>query len=252
MHRRGSGISLTEKGPLAARRLRPAAFALLVILSAPSTVRSAVDMKSLLAEMDAAWARVDSYQTRVEVKNSGADGSVEIERFLYSFKKPRRIRIDMETPHPGMVIIYPDENGKAVVRLSGVARLLPLHLSPESRLLLSSTGQRIDQTDLGLLIANIRHSLTDKRRGPVNAFEEQDLVSIRVMADDHFRPNVVTSYEFLIDRKYRLPVGVTELTTDGRMERTVRFHDLTINRTLPAGFFDGEDALKDDVYEQTR
>ncbi len=190
------------------------------------------DIPTLLNKMDTAYAGVNDYRAEMEVRKYEKDGSFETEKFLYTFKKPKWIRLDFQSPHPGMILIYPDENGKAVLR-----RFFTFHLPVDSPLLRVSSGQRIDQTDLGLLIRNISHSLTDRRRGPVEMTDEGGDIQVRVLADDHFREGVSTEYRFSIDKNLWLPVQVEESTPDGHLERTIIFRNLKINIEVPSSFF---------------
>ncbi len=196
-----------------------------------------LDPRALLKKLEEAYAGVKDYKTLVEVKTFKSDGSSETEKFVYSFKKPNLIRIDFESPHKGMVLVYPDRNGKVAVQPSGLAHLLRLHLAPDSGLLKNSSGQRIDQTDIGLLISNIGHSLTDQSRGPAEITEEDGYARIRVLAVDHFRENVNTLYRFSVNKKSWLPGKVEEFTPDGRLKRSVTFEDLRVNNGFPDSFF---------------
>jgi len=195
------------------------------------------DSESLLKNTAGASAQVTDYQTNIEVRTYRRDGSFAIQKFLYTFKKPDRIRLDFETPHSGMVLVYPDENGRAVLRPPGLGRFFTLHLAPGNSLLRMSSGQRIDQTDLGLLIKNIGHSLTDQRRGPAEFAEDDGYIRVRVLADDHFQKGVETRYQFLIDKKLWLPAEVEESTPEGRLERKIIFHNLRINTDVPDSWF---------------
>jgi len=195
-----------------------------------------LDTNTLLKKMDAAYAQVEDYQTNVEVRNYKRDGSFETQKFSYTFKKPKWIRLDFESPYSGMVMVYPDKNGKVTVRPSGMAHFFEFHLSPESPLLKTFSGQRIDQTDLGLLIQNISHSLTDQRRGPVE-MEENAYVRIRVLAVNHFDEGIVTHYDFFIDKDLWLPVKVEESTPEGHLVRTITFGDLRMNTSVPDSLF---------------
>ncbi len=190
----------------------------------------------LLKKMEAAYARVEDYQMNVEVKNYKNGGSSEIQKFLYTFKKPKWIRIDFESPHSGMILIYPDKDGKVKVESPGLAHIFKFDLSPENPLLRTPFGQRIDQTSLELLIQNISHSLTDQRRGPVH-INENAHVRIRVLATNHFRKSVVTLYQFFIDKHLWLPVKVEESTPEGQLERTITFRNLRINTGVQDHFF---------------
>ncbi len=191
----------------------------------------------LLKRMEAAYARVEDYQAKVTVQAYQNDGSVETKMFLYTFKKPNRIRLDFESPHPGLILTYPDKNGKVVVRPSGWVSFFKLRLSPDSRLLKDSSGQRIDQTEMGLLIKHIERSLTDQRRGPSEISEEKETIRIRVLAENPFRKGALTLYQFFIDQGLCLPTKVEESAPDGRLQRTVTFQNLKINTGISDAFF---------------
>ncbi len=185
-----------------------------------------------MEKMEVAYAGVNDYQANMEVRTFGKDGFFDTRKFLYTFKKPKKIRLDFESPYAGMIIVYPDQNGKAALR-----RFFTFHLAPDNPLLQVSAGQRIDQTDLGLLIKNIFHSLTDHRRGPLELTEGDKDIRIRVIADDHFREGVVTLYQFLIDKDLWLPVKVEESSPDGLLERTIALRNLRTNIDVPDNFF---------------
>ncbi len=195
------------------------------------------DAAALVKRMEAAYARVNDYRMRVEIRIFRDDGSFRKKDILYTFKKPKSIRLDLKEPHPGMIVVYPDEEGKAVVQPPGVARFLKLHLATDSSLLVEPPGQRIDQTDLGLLIRHISHSVSDQRRGEPEISEENGRIRIQVTAADHFRAGVVTRYVFWIDEQTWLPAGVEESTPDGRLERTISFKNLETNIGVPDTFF---------------
>ncbi len=217
----------------------PALLVLLLVAALPSAAfGSAETAMTVLENMRAAYEQVDAYQARMEVNTAKADGSREVERFVYSFRKPRQVRLDMETPHPGAVVIYPDKNGNVYVKLRRKSMLPALHLRPDSRLLKGYAGHRIDQSDIGLLIGNISHSLTDQRRGPMETSEEGGFVTLRVLAADHFHPDMMTYYEFRIDEKTWLPSRVIEMTPEGRIKRITTLENMRINPDLPGSLFD--------------
>ena len=198
----------------------------------------------LIAKMSAAYSRLTAYQTEVETNEYDRGRVVGTRRFRYSFKKPHQVRIDMETPHPGMRLVYPDEKGKVSVRFGGWKAFLKLHLAPDNVLLRTRSGQRIDQSDFGLLIQNIGHSLTDRRRGEFRLSEGADRLLLDVLAEDHFLVGEVTRYRFIIDKSHWLPVEIREYTPDGLLKRTVNFHKLQTAPDLPDRFFliDEEDS----------
>jgi hypothetical protein len=195
------------------------------------------DARDLLKTMEAAYARVEDYRARIEVTTYEKKGAVETKKFLYTFKKPNRIRLDFESPHSGLILSYPDLKGKVVVRPTAWIPFFKLRLVPDNSLLLDSSGQRVDQTDLGNLIKHIEHSLTDQRQGPSEIANEGGHFRIKVLADDPFRAGSVTLYQFFIDRTLLLPIKVEESTPDGRLQRKITFEGLLINTGVPEEFF---------------
>jgi outer membrane lipoprotein-sorting protein len=195
------------------------------------------DTESLLKKMEAAYEGVNDYQAHLQVRTLKKDGSLATKEVLYTFKKPHWIRVDFKSPHRGLVLIYPNPDGKVVVRPSGLARILALRVSPDSSILAVSPGQWIDQTDLGLLIANIGHSLTNQRRSEMAVAEQDGGIRIQVLADNHFREGVITRYQFLIDRDLWLPVEVEESTPEGVLERRISFETLRVNTGVPDTVF---------------
>lgn len=196
----------------------------------------------IIGKMKAAYAQIEDYQAEIEVGVYHEGAVVEMERFLYTFKKPNHIRFDVESPYPGMIIVFPDDDGKVVVKPGGLFGFLKLRLSPDSFLLRTYSGQRIDRTDMGLLIENIAHSLTDRRRGEIKLSERDGRLLVEVPAEDHFLAGVVTLYHFYIDKSRWLPVGVKEFTPDGVIKREVIFRKLRTSVGIPDSFFriDGE------------
>ncbi len=210
-------------------------FSILLLTSMAHPVlyaRDPAETELLCRRMDEAWARVSDYQTDVEIKTFRGGESYEKRKIRYTFKKPKWTRIDFESPHPGMILFYPDREGKAVLR-----RFFDFHLDPGSFLLRDPSGQRIDQTDLGLLIKNIRRSLADLVKGPVEAREDDDVIHLRVLSEDHFQRGILTRYEFIILKGIWLPVQVEESTPEGELKRTIEFRNLRTNLGFPDSFF---------------
>jgi len=207
-------------------------------LSLSLPLAQAAQEETIVKKMEAIYATVMDYQSTVEVTSAGQDGSLSTEKFLYTFKRPKRIRIDFEVPHPGTVVIYSNKDGKVRVRPWGAKGIFELHLDPDSFLLRLNSGQRVDQTDLGLLIVKIRESMEDRRRGPVELSESESAVEMSVAADNHFREGVTTRYRFSIDKKTWLPVQIEEFSLEGAFERRILFLDLGTNIGVPDNTFD--------------
>ncbi len=210
---------------------------LFLLIADPLRSFALLDPGAIIARMNKAYSTVINYQADVEVRIYRRSGAAETKDFLYTFQKPNHIRLDFETPHRGMVLIYPDKYGRVEVRPSGWPRFFWFHLAPDNPLLRSFQGQRIDQTDLGLLIRNIARSLGQDRLGPVDVSQDGKLINIKVLAKNHFKKDVRTLYTFGIDEKLWLPIRVTEKTPDGELQQTIAFRNLKLNVDLPKGYF---------------
>lgn len=198
---------------------------------------NAADPQTLLKRMESAYEAVKDYRVLVQMDFTVQNVGLRTEEFIYNFKKPKKVRIDFQTPQPGTILIFPDKEGKVLVRPWGW-RFLDQHLAPDSFLLSSPSGQRIDQTDLGLLITNMARSMDGGRRGPLEILEEERYFRIRVLAENHFREGKVTRYQFTINKNTWLPAEIEERTPDGGLERKITFKDLSVNTGVPDSFFD--------------
>ena len=136
-----------------------------------------------------------------------------------------------------MILVYPDRNGKVLMRLLGLLPVFTFHLILDDPLLETPSGQRIDQMDLGLLIKNIRHSLTEQRRGPVSISEDKDTIQIQVLANDPFREGVETAYQFVIRKEQWLPTAVGRSTPMGVQEGRIIFRTLRMNINVSDNLF---------------
>ena len=223
--------------------LREAACGLLLVvvllcLAAPGTASDTAPPgpAEVLVRLTRSYERIERYRTETEVTEFREGHVAETKRFRYSFSRPDRIHIEMIAPHPGTTLDYPAGDGKVAVSPGGWAGFLTFHLATGSSLLRTDAGQRIDQTGMGMLIANIARSLTGKRRGEIAEKMENGLLQLEVLSDDHFLPGIRTRYRFTIDTQRWLPVEVREFTPDGVPRRTVRFLDM---QTTPRAPVDG-------------
>jgi outer membrane lipoprotein-sorting protein len=217
--------------------LKHPAWCLFLLLFPSETAAQVPTIRDLIEKMDSAYARITDYQAKMEVRTYSNGHAFKAEKFLYTFKKPKKIRLDFESPRPGMILIYPDKKRKVGVRPSGWARFIKLSLTPDSFLLKTSSGQTIDQTDMGLLIRNISQSLNDGSYNNPELEKAGTTIRVQVLAENHFHKGVRTRYEFLIDRMKWLPVQVNEYTPDIVLERTIIFKDLRINIGIKDSFF---------------
>ena len=205
---------------------------------APALAWTSLDSERLIEQMEASYREVADYQTHLIITGFGKDSFFEKSQKLdYIFKKPNKIRIDFETPHAGMLIIYPDRDGKVILCFNAQYPSFSLHLRSDNSILEISPGQRIDQTDLGMLIRNISHSLTDLFLGGLDVKEDADRLIIGMLSDNPFRRGTPTRYVFTIDKKLWLPVMVLEYTPEGILQRKVVYEKLKLNTGIREELF---------------
>jgi hypothetical protein len=222
--------------PYMVRRFVSVYLVLTAILAIPAGAANPADVQVFLKRIESAYEAVKDYRVLVKVLTSETSGERR-EEFFYAFKKPGRIRMDFQEPQPGTILVFPAKKGRVLVRPWGW-RFLDLHLAPDSVLLSRPSGQRIDQTDFGLLIRNMGRSMDGGRRGPLQIFEEDPVVRMEVLAEDHFREGKVTRYQFTIDRNTWFPKEIEERTPEGVFERRITFRDLEVNTGVPDSFFE--------------
>ena len=215
-------------------------FILLLICFVPAYGHAWTDADSqeLIRKMEASYAEVRDYQTHLVITGFGKDSSfVKTQKLVYTFKKPNKIRLDFESPHEGMIVLYPDDEGKVLVRPSGWASAFTLHLDAKSSLLEISPGQQINQTDLGILIRNIAHSITDFYLGDLQVSSDSEEIIVRMLSDNPFHRGTPTRYAFFIDTRLWLPVKVQEYTPSGKLERRVIYEKLKLNTGISDSIF---------------
>lgn len=188
-------------------------------------VRHQPEPAEIIAGMNRSWGRIDGYRTDTEVTEFREGRISGVKRFRYSFRKPHEVRIEMEFPSAGTVLEFSGRDDTISVH-PGWAGFLTFRLTQDSHFFRTDAGQRIDQTDLGMLIHNIARSLTDGRRSDISSTQRDGILQVEVVADDHFLPGVRTRYRFSIDTARWLPVEVREFTPNGIPRRTVIFRNL--------------------------
>jgi len=202
----------------------------LFALTGVACAGSSYDPKDIVSNMEHAYADVYDYRTNLTITGFGKDSSFRsVQKLVYRFKKPNKVRIDFESPHDGMVIVFPDHDGKVAVSFGNWFPLPSMQFSPNSSVVEISPGQHIHQTDLGMLIRNITSSMAELSMGDLKLEEDGDRIVIRVLSDNPFRKGEATRYTFYIDKNLWLPVAVEESTPNGVLRRRVVYENLRLN-----------------------
>lgn len=187
--------------------------------------------------VDAAIERyraVSSYQ--VTLRSSSA-GRSDVIRYFY--KKPGFVRMDFVHPHAGAVLIYSP--------VTGMVRLWPfgtgffsLGLSPDNPLVQSPTGQRVDRSDIGALLQNVKALQSN---GTTAVLGEQRVgarkaLLVSVTGKGAPAAGKVYRYDLWLDRATLLPVKVVSRDANDNVIETVVMDDLAIEPVLGDELFD--------------
>lgn len=181
------------------------------------------------------YQKIASYQMQIRT-TSDKQTSV----FLYFFKKPGYVRVELQKPFKGAVLIYDPVKKQARLWPFGRQSLPALTLSPDNRLIKSPSGQRIDQSDVGTLFQNTKtlqgHGKTDLLG--VARLGGKDTVHLTVEGDNGFSVASVHRYQLWLDPATGFPVKVSSYNTAGQLLETVEMEAIELNPDFPNDFFD--------------
>lgn len=176
-----------------------------------------------------------SYQ--VMMRSSSAQGENKIIR--YSYQKPGYVRMDFTQPHSGAVLIFNPVSGKVTLWPLGVGTLPILHLSPTNSLIQDERGHRVDRSDIGVLLGNIRYL---QRGGTTTVVAKERLAGrettlVSVVGQGRLAVDGVHRYDVWLDNYHGLPAKVISYAPDGQRLETVLLEAMVINIRFPTHFF---------------
>ncbi|MEB1078601.1 DUF1571 domain-containing protein [Citrobacter sp. DNRA3] len=176
-----------------------------------------------------------SYQ--VMMRSSSPSDESKIIR--YSFQKPGYVRMDFTQPNSGAVLIFNPVSGKVTLWPFGVGSLPILHLSPTNSLIQDERGHRVNRSDIGVLLGNIRHL---QREGTTTTVGNENLAGratthVSVVGPGTMAVDGVHRYDVWLDNYHGLPAKVISYAPDGQRLETVLLDAMVINIRFPANFF---------------
>lgn len=198
-------------------------------------------LASAPAATDPLDAALESYQKvssyRVTLR-SRSDGSSEI--IKYTFKKPGFVRMEFIKPHKGAILVYNPRKKEVRLRPFGFMRPVVLTLSPDSSLIASSRGHRVDASDIGAFLETAR-KLRGSGRSKILGDEvvrgrKAVMVAIEGEGDSTVAGNV-HRYLLWLDAESFLPLKTTSYDGSGAVVEEVLMDDLEVNIELPDSLF---------------
>ncbi|MEO8331876.1 MAG: sigma-E factor regulatory protein RseB domain-containing protein [Gallionella sp.] len=177
---------------------------------------------------------VASYQAIVK---SSRGGKTEIMR--YYFMNPGYVRMEFIKPFNGAVLIYDPASRQARLWPFGYRSFPAFTLSPENRLIQSTTGQRVDRSDVGALFRNVQ-ALQEHGRTEVVGIEPvsgKETVHVMVEGNQAFSVETVHRYQLWLDQTTGFPLKISSHDAAGQLIEMVEMGELQINPRFPDDLF---------------
>ncbi|MBB2927765.1 DUF1571 domain-containing protein [Paraburkholderia silvatlantica] len=177
-----------------------------------------------------AQARFDAlanYQVTLKSTSAGAE-TVEV---LYGYRKPGLVRMDFIRPHGGATLTFNPESGKVKLWPFGMDTFPRLTLSPDNHMIQSPQGHRVDESDIGALLVNVRelrlHGDTQVVGAETIGTRQTAHVTVTCRAGQF--ATGVFRYELWFDLSHGLPVKVVSEGESREPIETVLMENLRID-----------------------
>jgi hypothetical protein len=159
---------------------------------------------------------------------SSAGVSVEAR---YRYLKPGFIRMDFVRPHAGAVLVYDPKAGDVTLWPFGLHRFPRLALAPDNPLIQGPNAHRIDRSDIGTLLGNVREL---ERHGEAQLVGKEvigarDTSYLTVTGAQGYDVAGVGHYQIWLDLTIGLPIKVISTDAQGELIETVLMDDLRVD-----------------------
>ena len=192
-------------------------------------------MADPLNSAEGRFAALNSYQ--VTLRATDARGAREVIR--YFFRKPGWVRMEFERPHRGAVLVYAPDTGRVRLWPFGLGHWPALDLAPDHALLRNPRGHRVDRSDVGVLLADMRRLGERGSAAPpgdaVLAGQAAILLDISSPAGES--AGAVHRYRAWLARDSGFPLRVDSLDAGGALIESVDMSDARIDVAFPERFF---------------
>lgn len=180
------------------------------------------------------YEKVDAYRVTLRSKSPGSS-----EEILYYYKRPGFVRMEFIRPHGGAVLVYDPVEKRVRVRPFGFLKSFVIGLSPGNPLVRSARGHRVDDSDIGALLDNVKKL---QAGGKAVTLEEvpaggPDAAVVRVEGEGDFTVDGIHTYVLLLERESFLPLKVSAYGPDGELIEEVLMDDLETDVQLHEELF---------------
>lgn len=204
---------------------------LLLVLVAMSATFEEDPIAAALAQVNA----LSGYRLTLRSQGSGGE-----EVIRYSYRQPGYVRMDMETPYHGAVLIYrPDTDKVQLWPFGSPGRRAGISLRPTNRMVRSSRGHRVDQSDVGTLLRNVQQL---QLHGSARRFEPTTLDGrlvqhVVVEAEPGRTVHEVARYDLWLDDETLFPLRVKSYDRRGERLESVRLEEVILDPVFPPDHF---------------
>jgi len=187
--------------------------------------------------METAFKELEDYSC--EVEQTFYQNGAENQRYLFKFyfKKRKKIRVDFSQPHPGLTILYNDnETGATVIPFRSLSGFR-MRLSVNNPMMKTLAGQRINQTDMGYFIDFLFRNLKKVEQKENTFYEDEQRVEFLFRAMDYIEEKSPEKYRISISKKYWLPIRIERYSSDGKLLEVTDIKNYKLNAHLEDKFF---------------
>ncbi|WP_042269286.1 hypothetical protein [Paraburkholderia heleia] len=177
-----------------------------------------------------AQARFDAlanYQVTLKSTSAGAE-TVEV---LYGYRKPGLVRMDFIRPHGGATLTFNPESGKVKLWPFGIDTFPRLTLSPDNHMIQSPQGHRVDESDIGALLVNVRELQLrgDTQVVGAETIGRREAAHVIVTCRTGQFVSGVFSYKLWFDLSHGLPVKIVSEGESREPIETVLMENLRVD-----------------------
>ncbi len=181
------------------------------------------------------YKAVDSYRVTLR---SRSDNSIE--EIKYYYKRPGFVKMEFIEPHKSAVLVYNPLKKEVRLRPFGFLKFFVITLSPDSNLIKSSKGHRVDESDIGALLKTVG-MLQSGGKTEILGNEDvggKEALKVNVEGGKESAVDGVNRYVLWLDKNTFLPLKVAAYDLEGKPVEEVLMDDIETNLEFPKDFFD--------------
>jgi len=192
---------------------------------------------AVVQKMDAFFKTVENYSCEVEQIFYQNGEESQRYRFKYYFKRGKKIRVDFSHPYSSLTIFYRGGDEDATVMPFRSLPALKFRFSIGNPIILTPTGQRINQTDMEYFLSFLLKNHGKVKQKMDEFSENEDQIKFWFWAMDYINEKELEKYQFFISKRSWLPIRIERYHLDGKPIEVSIIQNYTINAGLQDKLF---------------